>query len=193
LASGQYHFASAGPLILALGLLCLLCPSRVFLATGQTVWGFRVSCFRFLDFQSRIYRAHGSKFNRCATAKFMKLLGLGNKVWGTGWAASVCPTPVLLNPGKLRNCTVVSRHLSGAWQAVAGRVSWSIGHSLLQASGFIGSGLPGSFVPTLMFLMVRVARGILRFILENTQGFRRLPPNKSFQGTPLRSAPELSR
>jgi len=113
--------------------------------------------------------------------------------WGRGWTASVCPTPELLNPDNLRNCTVASCHTSGAWQAVAGRVSGAIGHSLLQASGFIGSGLPGSFVPVLMFLMVRVARGILRFIRENIQGFRRLPPNKSFQGTPLRYAPELSR
>jgi hypothetical protein len=54
-------------------------------------------------------------------------------------------------------------------------------------------GLPGRFAQPLMFLMARVAQGILRFILETFQSFRHIKSNKSFQGTPLRYAPELSR
>ena len=55
------------------------------------------------------------------------------------------------------------------------------------------SGFPGSFAQFLMLLMVRVAQGILRFILETFQSFRHIKSNRSFQGTPLRSAPELGR
>ena len=134
LASGQYHLASAEQPISTLGLLCLFCPSQVFLATGQTVWGFRVSGFRFLDFQSRIYRAHGSKFNRCATAKFMKLLGLGNKVWGTGWAASVCPTPEVSSPGQAAE---LHRSFVPRLRRVASRCGASIGgHWAFVIAGF---------------------------------------------------------
>jgi hypothetical protein len=54
-------------------------------------------------------------------------------------------------------------------------------------------GLSGRFAQPLMFLMARVAQGILRFILETFQSFRHIKSNRSFQGTPLRSAPELGR
>ena len=124
----------------------------------------------------------------------MKFLGLGNEALGA-WVGRIrLPhTGSFFAQTGCGNSTVVSCPLSGAWQAVAGRMSGSIGHSLLRVSGFIGSGLSGRFVSTQMLLRAGVVPGILRFIQENIRGFKRLPPNKSFQGTPLRSAPELSR
>jgi len=51
----------------------------------------------------------------------------------------------------------------------------------------------GSVSLALIFLMGRVAPGILRFHEEESESSVTYPPNKSFQGTPLRYAPELSR
>ena len=51
----------------------------------------------------------------------------------------------------------------------------------------------GRVSPPLIFLMRRVALGILRFYENEAGSSVAYPPNKSFQGTPLRYAPELGR
>ena len=81
------------------------------------------------------------------------------------------------------------RHFLGAGHFAACPMAQAIYGVLLS---FV-PGFPGSFAQFLMLLMARVAQGILRFILETFQSFRHIKSNRSFQGTPLRYAPELGR
>ena len=116
-----------------------------------------------------------------------------------GWlgAKGISEVSKALIPGALGFCPVPFSSLgslpltafSGAGHFAGCPMAQAIYGVLLS----FAPGFPGSFAQFLMLLMVRVAQGILRFILETFQSFRHIRSNKSFQGTPLRYAPELSR
>ena len=146
---------------------------------------------------------------RQASSKFPSiwLHGLGNGlvVFGIPWFVDIvvgCPVaqgfsgvPIVLILGRWVSalCRFQARFAIRFRRFLWRLVIFSMAQAIYGVTLTFDQGLPGSFAQPLMFLMARVAQGILRFILETFQSFRHIKSNRSFQGTPLRYAPELSR
>jgi hypothetical protein len=164
--------------------------SVCFVYRAQAISSVRVACYPlqvvlpFSNFGllllSPFLAGGAGHFAGCSVAQAISEVPLVPDLWGVGCQpyfvfklTFICALGISGSGGHFAGCPIA--------QAVS-RVTLSFVQRLF-----------GSFFPFQMSLMAEVAPGILRVPEEESRSSVTYSPNKSFQGTQLRSAPELSR